>query len=252
LDYGIATLSIIPGRSSPSHSAEMSQQLLFGELYRIEERHGEWTKVRTEHDSYPCWIQDKQTFPIEKGTRDELLRKGRRAVSPSFQAWDDDGNTLHLVAGSFLYEEASSPFPAWPKEPINFAPLEGKGERIVATAASFLRTPYLWGGRTAFGADCSGFVQLVLLLHGIFIQRDASDQVREGSSLPSLDDAKAGDLAFFHNEKGKVVHVGLLDGKGRIVHASGMVRIDPIDGKGILPEGGKEYSHHLHSLRRMS
>lgn len=249
--HGITTLSIVPGRSEPAHRAEMSQQLLFGECYRVEEEKEEWLKVRTAHDDYPCWIDRKQHTPLDEEAFERIRGSERRALSLSFRAIDRKGHPFHLVAGSLLHDEASLPFTLRLEEQIPFGPGDPDPDQVVRTALKYLRTPYLWGGRTPFGVDCSGFVQMVMLLHGKPIPRDASDQVREGEDIQDLELSRKGDLAFFHNEEGKVVHVGILLDDGRIVHASGRVRIDPIDHKGILPEGRGEHSHVLNCLRRI-
>ncbi len=229
----------------------MSQQLLFGELYRIEEEKEEWIRIRTHHDGYPCWIERKQSTPIENERFETLKNEGGRALPLSFPATDRAGNRLNLVAGSLIHPSEETPYPLEFPDGIELGPLRAEGDRVLRTAERYIRTPYLWGGRSPFGLDCSGFVQTVLLLHGIRIHRDASDQVTEGRSVSSLEEAKSGDLAFFQNQKGKVVHVGILDGKGHIVHASGMVRIDPVDEEGIIPEGSSRHSHTMYGLRRV-
>lgn len=250
-DQGIATLSIIPGRSEPSHRSEMSQQILFGEPYRIIEEEKEWIKVRTAHDDYPCWIERKQASPIARERYEQLAASGKRILEPAFEARNEHGEKLRLVAGSILYEAALPPVSVSLEQEVSHGPLKRDGAAVVGTAMNHLGTPYLWGGRTPFGADCSGFVQTVLLLHGVFIQRDASDQVEQGESLSSLEEVRAGDLGFFHNEKGKVVHVGILTGDGRILHASGRVRIDRIDEQGIFSIEQGDHTHHLHLVKRV-
>jgi cell wall-associated NlpC family hydrolase len=126
----------------------------------------------------------------------------------------------------------------------------GKMERIDVIARSFLNTPYLWGGRTHFGIDCSGFTQAVYRLRGVQLKRDASMQVNQGETVSSLEDIKLGDLAFFHNDKGNVTHVGIMLNKEYIIHASGKVKIDMLDETGIYSEQQQRHTHRLHSIKR--
>lgn len=249
LTHGLTPLSLIPGRSEASDRAEMSQQLLFGECYRVEEEKKDWLKIRTVHDDYPCWIDRKQHFPIEKTQFDTLAQKKERAFPLAFQAKNREGVSLNLVAGSILHEEELGPFPVEGEGTIATGRLEANAEAVLETARAYLGTPYLWGGRSPFGIDCSGFMQIVLLLHGVNIHRDASDQVKDGKAVDTLENGDSGDLAFFHNDRGRIVHVGFLTGDGHIIHASGRVRIDPIDEKGIWRDGS--LSHSLNSIRRV-
>src|SRR5207237_8643317 len=102
-------------------------------------------------------------------------------------------------------------------------------------------SPYLWGGRTHFGIDCSGFTQAVFKLQGTNLQRDACQQFEQGYTVNSLHETKLGDLAFFENADNKIVHVGILLNNEKIIHASGKVKIDSIDEKGIFSEESKRY-----------
>ncbi|MGB1282046.1 MAG: C40 family peptidase, partial [Schleiferiaceae bacterium] len=117
---------------------------------------------------------------------------------------------------------------------------------LIETALSYTGTPYLWGGRTTFGIDCSGFTQMVYRMNGIYLPRDASQQAKKGTTLSFLEECQPGDLAFFDNAEGAIVHVGIVMEDYKIIHASGRVRIDTLDHSGIYNE---ELGRHTHKLR---
>ena len=125
------------------------------------------------------------------------------------------------------------------------------GEELLSVAFMFLNSPYLWGGRNALGIDCSGFVQTVFRICGIELPRDASQQVEQGTVVNFLQEARPGDLAFFENDEGRIIHVGILASDREIVHASGRVKIEQIDSQGIRNEDSGQYSHKLRVVKRL-
>lgn len=118
-------------------------------------------------------------------------------------------------------------------------------------AMKYLNAPYLWGGRSPFGIDCSGFTQNVFRICGYVLPRDASQQVKSGVVVDSLAETTPGDLAFFAGESGKITHVGIVIEENQIIHASGKVRIDGIDDRGIVHSDSGKVTHQLSSLRRI-
>ena len=115
----------------------------------------------------------------------------------------------------------------------------------------YLNAPYLWGGRSPFGIDCSGFTQLVFKFAGIKLQRDAYQQGGQGSIINFIEEVQPGDLAFFSNDEGAIIHVGIMLKDNRIIHSSGKVRIDKIDHFGIYNAETKKHSHLLKLIKRM-
>jgi cell wall-associated NlpC family hydrolase len=124
-------------------------------------------------------------------------------------------------------------------------------ELIIEKALKYFNSPYLWGGRSPFGIDCSGFSQILYKMAGFPIPRNASEQSLIGENLSFLEESKPGDLAFFDNEEGNIIHVGIIWEKNKIIHSSGMVRIDNIDQFGIYNVDTKRYSHKLRIMRRI-
>nr|MBC7612643.1 C40 family peptidase [Pseudopedobacter sp.] len=121
---------------------------------------------------------------------------------------------------------------------------------VQETAKMFLNVPYLWGGRTHSGIDCSGFSQMIFKMLGIALKRDAWQQAEQGRLVDFLTEAKAGDLAFFDNVEGRITHVGIMLNNSQIIHASGRVKIDRIDNQGIFAAEQNKYTHNLRIIKR--
>jgi len=119
------------------------------------------------------------------------------------------------------------------------------------TIKSYMNAPYLWGGKTPFGIDCSGFAQQIFKLCGYKLKRDAHQQYLQGSVVKNFEEAQPGDLAFFENEKNMITHVGILIEDQYIIHASGYVRKDKLDEKGIMNEESSTYTHKLVGFKRI-
>jgi len=128
----------------------------------------------------------------------------------------------------------------------------GKLPQFVSEIASlYLNAPYLWGGRSPLGIDCSGFTQVVFKAAGVRLPRDAYQQAEVGQTLGFVEEASEGDLAFFDNAEGKIIHVGIVLKDRFIIHASGKVRIDKLDHQGIFNRETGKYSHTLRVIKRI-
>src|SRR5690606_19751564 len=123
--------------------------------------------------------------------------------------------------------------------------------QLLKTAFMYLNAPYLWGGKTPFGIDCSGFTQMVYRLNGYMIPRDASQQAKIGEPLSFIEESEVGDLAFFDNEEGNIIHVGIIMEDNYIIHAHGKVRIDRLDHLGILNIDTGRHTHKLRVIKKV-
>jgi cell wall-associated NlpC family hydrolase len=236
----------------------MVTQLLFGDAFEVLEEKDSWHRIRTEWDHCECWIDRKQYIRVSKATFENLRDNSAPVATDLISLLTDlkTGQTFPIVAGSSL--------PFWYDGDVRIEDQQFRSEAsvrmfnqdpsrdaIVETAYAYLNAPYLWGGRSPFGIDCSGLVQAVFKQNGLRIKRDAWQQVEMGEPYSFVEEAQPGDLAFFDNAEGRIVHVGIVCGENRIIHASGKVRLDHYDHYGIFtPERGG-YTHNLRIIKNV-
>ena len=251
MEYGICNLSVIPMRRDASETSEMVSQVLFGETFELAEWGEKWVKIITTADKYTGWISRLQVTMLGHLAYDQLINNPPPLTYGAVtQAWKlSDNTTLYLPIGSSLVFLEGNRCKIGNEKYEIIGP-KGDIENFANTAKSFLDAPYLWGGRTHFGIDCSGFTQAVFKLHGIPLQRDASLQATQGKPVDGLPKARSGDLAFFENAEGRITHVGILLSPTQIIHASGRVKIDSIDTGGIYSNELKRTTHKLCLIKR--
>ena len=256
MEKGLCRLNIVPVRAEGKESSELVTQLLFGDHYTVlkEAGKGEWLHIRIHFDGYEGWINSRQHHVISEEFFEELSNREYQACGEVCSRLVLQGEVVHIVFGSLLPLTGNELFDL--SESVKYG-----GKRLPVRkirdftvlkeiAFQYINSPYLWGGKTPFGIDCSGFVQMVFKLCGYALKRDASQQARQGKTIPSLAQAKAGDLAFFSNAQGKVVHVGIVLEESKIIHASGQVRVDRLEERGIFNEGKARYTHQLCLIKR--
>ncbi len=239
MNYGICDLSVIPIRKEGSHTSEMVSQLLYNEMYEVLDEKPGWKLIRTMSDQYEGWIQGIQHHEIVE--QEVLALKAKESYIVDQPTITYKGKSLSI--GTIVHEPVAGSMTI----PGRFVPA-----MMIEFAQKFMDAPYLWGGRSIFGIDCSGFVQLCARAAGKLLPRDASEQIKEGELVYFLPEIQPGDLAFFGNEDGKIVHVGMMLDNERIIHCSGQVRIDYLDQTGIFNKERNEHTHRLQVIKRLS
>lgn len=239
MSYGICDLSVIPIRKEGSHTSEMVSQLLYNEMYEVLDEKPGWKLIRTMSDQYEGWIQGIQHHEIDE--QEVLALKAKESYIVDQPTITYKGKSLSI--GTIVHEPVAGSMTI----PGRFVPA-----MMIEFAQKLIDAPYLWGGRSIFGIDCSGFVQLCARAAGKLLPRDASEQIKKGELVYFLPEIQPGDLAFFGNEDGKIVHVGMMLDNERIIHCSGQVRIDYLDQTGIFNKERNEHTHRLQVIKRLS
>jgi len=247
---GYCSVSLSPLRAENRDASEMVSQLVFGELVTIKDIQTPWCEVVTYSDNYPGFVDSKHIRLLSEkeakrwldglSFQKQLIRTletpwGKQQIFRGSFVPFGDTKSFNIGEDQFTYIDEFSDFQA---------------NNVIDFAIEYLNSPYLWGGKSPFGIDCSGLTQVILRFFDINIPRDASQQVEFGQEI-QFEDCQKGDLAFFSNSAGKVIHVGFLDGEGAIIHASGCVRKDHFTEQGIKHRITGEQTHTLHSIRRM-
>lgn len=257
IEYGVCRLSIIPVRADASDRSEQVTQLLFGDHYEVTEynRDKKWCRIKIHYDQYEGWIDVKQHHAITADYFGYLDQAEFKITTDLTSSMLYNKSPLLILMGSMIPISSSELFKmeeqfAFNGEAKNLG-LKREYDYLKNIAIKYLNAPYLWGGKSPFGIDCSGFVQMVFKICGYKLLRDSSQQATQGKAVASLAEARAGDLAFFTNPEGRINHVGILLNDTRIIHASGRVRIDYLQEEGILTADTKVFTHTLSSIRRV-
>jgi len=251
MDHALCIAAVAPLRKENSHRSEMVSQVLFGEALELVEQKDEWFYIRSLVDGYEGWLTEHLVGRLDHNVSQPI---------PSFVTTgllsevERDGDRFYIPMGSPLtgYSPETGEIAIMGYSLGQHLPLQTKAAPFfISQARQFLQAPYLWGGKTLMGIDCSGLMQVVFRTGAIFLKRDAYQQATEGLPVQSLHESQPGDLAFFNNDAGRITHVGLLIDEQTIIHASGMVRIDPITQEGIIHQQTGRKTHQLHSIRRV-
>ncbi len=246
--FGLCNLSNIPLRFEPNDRSEILSQVLFGDHFLVLEKQKQWIKIQLQFDDYIGWVDEKQ-FQYISEIEFEQLSCETIVLNADLVEYitTDDNFLMPITLGSSLSFLSHNKIntKGFVFEGLRTSGIKPKSD-LIKTAFLYLNAPYLWGGKTPFGIDCSGFTQMVYKLNGYKLLRDASQQAGQGEALSFIEESEPGDLAFFDNEAGNIIHVGIIMNDNYIIHASGKVRIDRLDHLGIY---NAELNRHTHKLR---
>jgi hypothetical protein len=252
MEYVACAVPAAPIRKKASHKSEMINQLLFGETMQVIKNKNQWLKILSMHDHYEGWIRSNQ---VEKISDDLAIGYTNWITAELLTAVQLPGSKMNLSIGSSLlgFSMVDGQFGNFKyqffEKSCNRKEIVPDESLVIHVTNQWLHSPYLWGGRTPLGVDCSGFAQVVFKMLGVELARDARQQSKQGRKIDKLQNASLGDLAFFHDDE-EIVHVGILLSVSEIIHAAGKVRIDQIDKKGIINADTGQRTHRLKVIRR--
>jgi gamma-D-glutamyl-L-lysine dipeptidyl-peptidase len=257
MSFGICPISVVSIRNSPSHRSEMISQLLFGELVEILEAKGrQWLRIRCHWDNLVGWAASSQIASITPSEFENFQHKFAYNLEVMQAVLASDHYTP-ITLGAHLPNFDGLRFSIGPVDytfsgqavfPHDIKPSD---ELVLKIAKKYLNAPYLWGGRSPFGIDSDGLVQMVFKIAGFKLPREAAQQVHLGETVDFIEQAFAGDLAFFENRHGRITHTGIILPDKKILHAFGKVRIDIVDHFGIYNEELSRYTHRLRVIKRL-
>ncbi|OOG19825.1 glycoside hydrolase [Sphingobacterium sp. CZ-UAM] len=255
MKYGICTLALVPLRSEQAHRSEMVSQVLFGELFEILDAQPDWTAIRMLETDYLGWIQNGQFMAVDAADIAQYFAGKPDIVGREGGLLFNGESRLHLCHGTKLYlNEANrvtlGELALTYQGSVNAFSRADFETEVAQLAMSYKDTPYLWGGRSQWGIDCSGFSQLIYSCFGINLPRDAYQQAEIGDNVDFVSEIRTGDLAYFDNAEGRITHVGIMLDRDTIIHASAKVRIDRMDNEGIFNRELNKYSHKLRIVKR--
>lgn len=257
MHFGICPYSVVPIRSSSTHKSEQVSQLLFGELVELIETKGrQWSKIRCLQDNLVGWLESHQIIAITPSEKLAYQKNFAFNLELVQAAMADDYfvpislgarlpnfDGLHFKLGAIRFTFSG--------QAINHSDLKNSASFLVKIAKRYLNAPFQWGGRSPFGIDASGLVQVLFSMVGQQLPRDAEAQIDYGEMVDFVGQAREGDLAFFENKNGRIAHVGIILKEQYIIHAFGAVRIDRLDHYGIYNEETKKYTHKLRVCKRL-
>ncbi|MCF8381810.1 MAG: C40 family peptidase [Bacteroidales bacterium] len=255
MSFGICLQNYSPLRAEPSEKSEMLSQILYGELIKIIESNKStgFSKVILLYDDYEGWVDTKTIVSIDEDTYNRMSQL-EEYVLPDINNRITLNNNSHLNIGAGSSLRLKKNIIIYPENVLSLENgiNKNKGnnrDQVVQSALKWINIPYLWGGRSSCGADSPGFVQNIFKQVGIKLPRDSTQQAITGKSIDFHASLRPGDLAFFDNSDGIIVHVGIMLDPFRIIHSSGIIKVDRMDHQGIFSEAKVKYTHNLRLLK---
>lgn len=255
--FGVCRLAVVPVRSDHRDGAEQLSQLLFGDHYEVLSVTADrkWARIKVYADQCEGWLDIKHHHAISREYFDQINQTDYKITTEISSPVLYKKSPLTIVMGSIVPISNSELFKIEEQFAFN-GESKGLGQRrdvdfLKSIAKKYLSSPYHWGGKSPFGIDDSGLVQMVYKIAGYSLARESPQQAIQGKKIKSFEDAKPGDLAFFSEKGGAVAHVGIIMDDEKIIHSFGQVRVDTITEEGILNPETKIYTHLLHSIRRI-
>jgi gamma-D-glutamyl-L-lysine dipeptidyl-peptidase len=257
IDYGVCRLAIVAVRKNPSDAAEQVTQLLFGDHYHVHASSPDrkWLHITIFSDQTEGWIDTRQHHAITPEYFEQINQADFKITMDIASNILYKKSPLTIVMGSIVPISNSELFKMEEQLAFN-GEAKSLGQRrdfefLKSIALKYVNAPYQWGGKSPFGIDAAGLVQMIFKIVGYVLPRDITHLNLQSKSSTSTGDALPGDLAFFQNKKGEVNHVGIVLEDEKIIHASGRVKVDHLYDEGILDTETKIYTHHLSGFRRI-
>ena len=255
MNFGICILNAIPLREEANDKSEMVSQILFGETFTITDSENKWVKIILDFDQYEGWVHINQVNSLNENEYNKIKNNNSFTLNDLITFVSDQKNNLQTISlGASLPLFKDNTFQIVDqKYDLEGVVNHGKTlkSELVRTAHMYLNSPYLWGGRTPFGIDCSGFTQMVYKINGYKLFRDPFQQASQGEVLSFIEESEPGDLAFFDDEEGEIIHVGIILDNNYIIHCDGKVRIDRLDHSGIYNVDTKRHTHKLRIMKKV-
>ncbi|MBX2894628.1 MAG: C40 family peptidase [Cyclobacteriaceae bacterium] len=256
LGYGVCRLALVPVRMGPEEHAPQVTQLLFGdhyELLRVHDKHSR-IYIRIHMDGMEGWIDAGHHHGITQDYFEQINLANFKITTDLTCSILYKKSPLTILLGSIVPISNSELFKMEEQFAFN-GESKSLGQKrefefVKTIAQKYLNAPQVAGGKSPFGIDASGFVQMVMKISGYQLSRLPQQQINEGHKLQSLGEAKPGDIAFFNATKSGL-HTGIILDEDRIIHVDGKVRIDYLNEDGILRLDTKVYTHQLVGLRRL-